>query len=47
MNFNFRTPISAVVTAAALTGFAGAALAGECRVQKRAWLNQEGFLIEL
>ena len=43
MNFNFRTPISAVVTAAALTGFAGAALAGECRVSEASMAKPGGF----
>ena len=43
MNFNFRTPISAVVTAAALTSFAGAALAGECRVSEASMAKPGGF----
>ena len=43
MNFKIKKPISGLITAAVFTGFAGATLAGECKVSEASMAKPGGF----
>ena len=43
MNLKIIKPISGLITAAVFTGFAGATLAGECKVSEASMAKPGGF----